>query len=50
MFLLCRDETKGKAAEEEIRKVTDNMNVIFMKCDLASFKSIREFVKTFKKS
>lgn len=50
IVLACRNEAEGKQAAEYIRKETENMNVYFLKLDLNSFKSIREFVEKFKKS
>ncbi len=37
----CRDGTKGRATEAEIRALSDNKNVHFMELDLASFTSIK---------
>ncbi|KAH9509191.1 Retinol dehydrogenase 13 [Bulinus truncatus] len=48
-IMACRDETEGRNAAEFVRKETENMDVYFMKLDLNSFKSIREFVERFKK-
>ena len=50
VILACRNETEGRAAAEEIRKETSNINVVFMKLDLSSFKSIRGFVEKFNES
>ncbi|BFZ06996.1 hypothetical protein BsWGS_10035 [Bradybaena similaris] len=49
IVLACRNEAEGKQTAEFIRKETENMNVYFLKLDLNSFKSIREFVEKFKK-
>ncbi|XP_067682887.1 retinol dehydrogenase 14-like [Haliotis asinina] len=46
--ITCRDEALGRAAAEEM-KTLHKQEVTVMKCDLASFKSIREFVEAFKK-
>jgi hypothetical protein len=35
---------------EEVRKEAGSVNVVFMKLDLASFKSIRSFVEKFNES
>jgi NAD(P)-dependent dehydrogenase (short-subunit alcohol dehydrogenase family) len=51
VILACRDEAKGKQAVEDVKtaaKVT--RNVKFMKLDLASLQSVRDFVKAFKSS
>lgn len=50
IVLACRNEAEGKKTAEFIRKETENMDVYFMKLDLNSFKSIKEFVEKFKKS
>ena len=50
VILACRNVTEGRAAAEEIRKETSNINVVFMKLDLSSFKSIRDFVEKFNES
>jgi NAD(P)-dependent dehydrogenase (short-subunit alcohol dehydrogenase family) len=44
VILGCRDEEKGKEAEEAILAEHPESKAIFMKLDLASFASIREFV------
>ncbi|XP_059165605.1 retinol dehydrogenase 13-like [Physella acuta] len=49
IVLACRNEAEGKKTAEFIRKETENMDVYFMKLDLNSFKSIKEFVEKFKK-
>ncbi|KAI8787826.1 retinol dehydrogenase 13-like [Biomphalaria glabrata] len=49
VIMACRDAVEGKKAAEFVRKETENMDVYFMKLDLNSFKSIREFVEKFKK-
>lgn len=50
VILACRNETAGRAAAEEIRKETSNINVVFMKLNLSSFKSIRDLVEKFNES
>jgi NAD(P)-dependent dehydrogenase (short-subunit alcohol dehydrogenase family) len=44
VILACRDEQKGKEAEEAILAEHPESQAIFMQLDLASFASIREFV------
>jgi light-dependent protochlorophyllide reductase len=44
VILACRDEQKGKEAEEAILAEHPESQAIFMKLDLASFASVREFV------
>ncbi|XP_046544309.1 retinol dehydrogenase 13-like [Haliotis rubra] len=48
VIIACRDEALGREAAEEM-KTLHKQEVTVMKCDLASFKSIREFVEAFKK-
>jgi hypothetical protein len=48
--MACRNETSGREAMEEVRKEAGSVNVVFMKLDLASFKSIRSFVEKFNES
>ena len=50
LILACRNETEGREAAEALRKETSNINIIFMKLDLASFKSVRAFVDKFNES
>ncbi|XP_067130536.1 retinol dehydrogenase 14-like [Centruroides vittatus] len=45
VILACRDLVKAQSAAEEIRKVTQNGQLILKCLDLASFASIREFVE-----
>lgn len=42
-----RNQTKNEAAADTIRKATNNRNVHAMPLDLASLKSVRQFVKNF---
>lgn len=49
IYIASRDEDKGNRRAESIRKLTGNENVQFMKLDLASLKSVREFSETFHK-
>ncbi|MGZ5304429.1 MAG: SDR family oxidoreductase [Bacteroidia bacterium] len=44
----CRNEERGLAAVEEIKKASNNNNVDLLLIDLASFKSVRNAVKEFK--
>lgn len=46
VYMACRSEERGMAALNEIKESTGN-NVFFMKLDLASLDSIREFSKKF---
>ena len=45
VIIACRSEEKGKKAEVDIRRESGSSNVHFRKLDLASFESIRNFVK-----
>ncbi|EDV20437.1 uncharacterized protein TRIADDRAFT_32037 [Trichoplax adhaerens] len=45
VILACRDQSRGEAAMEDIRRATGNNNVIYMHLNLASFKSIRKFTQ-----
>lgn len=47
IYLACRDMKKCEMTREEIVMDTKNKYVYCRTCDLASLKSIREFVKTF---
>ncbi len=49
LVLPIRDAMKGDALRDEIMEQTPNARLDFMHCDLASFESIRSFVKAFKK-
>ncbi|KAG5677363.1 hypothetical protein PVAND_007127 [Polypedilum vanderplanki] len=48
VYLACRDLHKCEAARKEIILATRNKNVFCRELDLASFSSIRSFVKRFK--
>jgi len=50
VILACRNESRGKDAEDRIRKATDNNNVYFKQLDLASLKSVRQFAKDINQS
>jgi len=47
VVMLCRDEARGEAARHEISMESGNANIDLMICDLASQRSIREFVDEF---
>ena len=49
VVLACRDATKTAIVVEELKKLTKNDNIEFMKLDLTDLKSIREFSEEFKK-
>ncbi|KAI8379308.1 uncharacterized protein BYT42DRAFT_568378 [Radiomyces spectabilis] len=44
----CRDEKKANAAMEDIKKSTGNDKVEFIRLDLMSLQSVKEFADTFK--
>ena len=48
IVITTRDDARGKTTKSEIIKATNNKNVDVFHCDLASFSSIRNFVKEFK--
>jgi NAD(P)-dependent dehydrogenase (short-subunit alcohol dehydrogenase family) len=43
-----RDDLKGERTKEELTSVTNNENIHMLKCDLASFESIKNCCKEFK--
>lgn len=45
VYMACRNSVRAKKALEEIIELTKNDGVFFIQCDLASFTSIRSFVK-----
>lgn len=47
MIMACRDVRKAESVRDKIIEKTKNRNVRVMQCDLASFKSIRNFARTF---
>lgn len=49
MIMACRDIIEGEKIRSIIVKKTKNANVKVMHLDLASFKSVRKFAKTFLK-
>ncbi|XP_066261128.1 retinol dehydrogenase 11-like [Euwallacea similis] len=50
VILACRNEGKGKDAEERIKKATNNNNIIYKHLDLASLKSVRQFAEDINKT
>jgi len=48
IFFTTRDNLKGEKVKEELIKNTNNKNIHMLKCDLASFESIRNCCKEFK--
>ena len=50
MIIACRDEEKAKEAVTSINATAKNQNTTFMKLDLTSYQSIRDFVGTFNQS
>lgn len=47
VILACRDRTRGRETELELRQQTGNQSIIFMHLDLSSFDSIRDFANEF---
>ncbi len=47
-FLAVRDDAKGQASLKEIKKGQPNAKVEYLKCELASLKSVRQFVEEYK--
>ena len=46
-MLACRNTDSAEAVARELREETGNKNITVLKLDLASLKSVREFVKAF---
>jgi NAD(P)-dependent dehydrogenase (short-subunit alcohol dehydrogenase family) len=46
VYMACRDREKMEAARQEIMKCSGSNSIFAMDLDLASFDSIRKFVKT----
>lgn len=49
VYLACRDEKSAEEVVKEIKGKTKSDHIFFLKCDLASFKSVQSFVDAFKK-
>lgn len=47
VYLACRDQGRGEAAQKEIITLTGNKNVFYRPLDLCSLDSVREFAKGF---
>lgn len=47
IYIACRDEKRGEDALKEIKEKSESDNVHFLKLDLASMESIREFSRKF---
>ncbi|RWS12751.1 retinol dehydrogenase 12-like protein [Dinothrombium tinctorium] len=47
VIIACRSLERGKAAADKITEITGNKNVLAKECDLASLKSVRNFVDDF---
>lgn len=50
VIVACRDEQRGSKAVESIKRLTENKNVELILLDLASFKSIRNFVENIRQN
>lgn len=50
VILACRNESRGKDAENRIIKATDNRNVHYKQLDLSSLKSVRQFAEDINKN
>lgn len=48
VFSAVRDDNKGTAAVKEIKKGHQNDKVSYLKCELSSLKSVRQFVDEYK--
>lgn len=48
VIIACRNENKGRAAVEDIKKASKNEQVDLLICDLSSFESIRKCAANFK--
>lgn len=48
VIIACRNETKAKAAVEDIKKESNSSKISYLNLDLSSFKSIRQCVADFK--
>lgn len=45
IYMACRDKIRAEEARRDIMNASGNCNVFFIPCDLASFASVRTFVK-----
>lgn len=43
VYMACRDKNKGEEARLEIIQQTGNQNVFYLKLDLSSLQSVRDF-------
>ncbi|MBN1465423.1 SDR family NAD(P)-dependent oxidoreductase [candidate division KSB1 bacterium] len=50
VILACRDEKRGEIAAEKINTANGVSNAIFMRLDLASLRSVREFSDNFRRT
>ncbi|XP_056612944.1 dehydrogenase/reductase SDR family member 13b.1 [Triplophysa dalaica] len=50
VILACRNQVLGEAAVAVVKRESGSKNVVFMKLDLASLKSVRSFAQTFLKT
>lgn len=48
VVMLCRDQSRGKAALEEVKALSGSDNIELMLCDLGSLAEIREFCGEYK--
>jgi NAD(P)-dependent dehydrogenase (short-subunit alcohol dehydrogenase family) len=48
IFLAVRDDAKGATSVEEVKRGHKNDKVYYFKCELASLKSVRQFVEDYK--
>lgn len=45
IYMACRDKDRAEAAQNDIMNAANNRKVVFFQCDLASFESVRSFVR-----
>src|SRR5579864_6936569 len=48
VVIVCRDRTRGEAAQNEIKEQSNNQNVDLLLADLSSQQSIRQLAEQFK--
>jgi NAD(P)-dependent dehydrogenase (short-subunit alcohol dehydrogenase family) len=48
VVMVCRDRSRGEEALKEVKKLSGNVHVELMICDLASLDSVRDFCDLFK--